>query len=193
MYVNEINIEGLKAIYSSKPGAKPVFEYFTTCQPDKNVVTVDDLQSFFKKKRYDTTRQDVINLFKDLEKLGVGDFKIGRRTQKTRFLSKISLVSVGQAVVDVNKTEEVNQANQELEKAQREPEQGIQVVRESENSRDLGTKEASAANQEGAEKLLTHSFQLRPNHKIELKLPVDLTDSEAERLCKFIKALPFSR
>jgi hypothetical protein len=193
MYVKEINIEGLKALYCSDTAAKPVLEYFTTCKPDENVVTVDDLQSFFLKKRNDITRQDVINLFKDLETLGVGDFKIGRRTQKTRFVSKISLVSVGQAVVDVNKTEEVNQANQELEKAHREPEQDIEVVREPENSRDLGIKELSAANQERAEKFLTHSFPLRPNLVISLNLPLDLTDSEAERLSGFIKTLPFSR
>lgn len=192
MYVSKINMESLTAIYRLKPAAKEVLEYFTTRQPDENVVTVDDLLNFFQEKRYVIARQDIVNLFKSLEELGVGDFKIGRRTQKTRFMSKISLVNVGRAVVDVHKTEKVNQVNQEVEQPQREPEKAIEVAQETENNRSFATKEATTVNNEEIEKLLTHPFNLRPNLEISLNLPVDFTKAEAQRLSSFINTLPFN-
>ena len=44
--------------------------------------------------------------------------------------------------------------------------------------------------EELSEAMLTHSFHLRADRKVEFSLPDDLTKSEAERLAGFIKALP---
>jgi hypothetical protein len=191
MYIPEIDVEKLKALYASGPEAEAVFKYFVTCRPDEKEVTVEDLLEFIEKKKSNIPRQAVVSLFKDLDKLGVGDFKVGRRTQKTRFISKITLASVGKRIVDEDEVEveQVNQANQELEKTQGKLEQGIENVQESENGRDLHVKEASTTNQ----KVLVHSFPLRTNLIVELSLPVDLTHSEAERLSGFIKMLPFNK
>ncbi|MEA3044783.1 MAG: hypothetical protein QOH47_2621 [Sphingomonadales bacterium] len=38
--------------------------------------------------------------------------------------------------------------------------------------------------------LVSHSFHLRPNLQVALQLPGDLTDKEADRLAKFVLALP---
>ena len=37
---------------------------------------------------------------------------------------------------------------------------------------------------------LTHTFHLRPDHDIELTLPIDLTANEAARIAKFVESLP---
>lgn len=193
MYISESNIEKLKAIYVSKSAAKPVLDYFTTCQADENVVTVDDVQIFFQKKQYVVARQDVINLFKELEELGIGEFIIGRRTQKTRFVSKISLSSVGRSVVDANETEEAHPTNREAEEPHLQYKAITEVAQETKSNKDSGDIELTTVNTEGIEKFLTYSFPLRPNLVISLNLPVDLTDTEAERLSGFIKTLPFNR
>ena len=39
---------------------------------------------------------------------------------------------------------------------------------------------------------ITHTFQLRPAQRVTIKLPVDLTAKEAERLAGFIRQVPFS-
>lgn len=190
MFAFENKVEDLRAIYRSKPGAKHALEYFTTCQPDANVVTVDDLYKFFQHKHYVVPRQDVVNLFKDLDKLGIGEFKIGRRTQKTRFVSKISLATIGFAVAD--EMEELNHANRELGQTQQKPEKDVEAAQDLRSIKALEIKEASTSSQEVMEKFLNYSFPLRPNVVLSLNLPVDLTNTEAERLAGFIKTLPFN-
>lgn len=39
---------------------------------------------------------------------------------------------------------------------------------------------------------LSHSFWLRPGVQLELSLPADLSQVEAERLCTMVRALPFN-
>lgn len=41
------------------------------------------------------------------------------------------------------------------------------------------------------DQLIDHVFRLRPDQSVTLKLPEDLTATEAERLAKFILTLPF--
>ena len=44
---------------------------------------------------------------------------------------------------------------------------------------------------EEPQSVLVHPFQLRPGLRITIKLPVDLTSKEAERLAGFIRQVPF--
>lgn len=41
-------------------------------------------------------------------------------------------------------------------------------------------------------RLLKRQFTVRPNHKIELRIPGDLTDREANQLARFVLGLPLS-
>lgn len=65
---------------------------------------------------------------------------------------------------------------------------------------DIGTKsknkdfldiDTSPEDSSTASKLIQHDFQIRKNLKITITLPEDMTRSEADRLSKFISALPF--
>ena len=38
---------------------------------------------------------------------------------------------------------------------------------------------------------LSHSFHLRPDLTLEIDLPADLTPKEAQRIARFVEALPF--
>jgi hypothetical protein len=53
-------------------------------------------------------------------------------------------------------------------------------------------QESEPESQDEAE-TLEHSYHLRPELCIEIKLPVDLTEQEARRLADFIRTLPLDR
>lgn len=184
MHPPEINIKELKSLNQSNEVAKLILEYFAACESNDYVMTVDDLQRILNEKNiYFITRQDIIQLFKDLEKLGLGDFKVGRRTQKTRFESKNSLASIGKAVIEDNQALVDHQQKPELDKEVNQNQKNI-YFRDS-----IG--EDSLGNQNRLNELLKHSFRLRSDLIVNLELPADLTNSEAERLSNFIKILPF--
>jgi hypothetical protein len=48
------------------------------------------------------------------------------------------------------------------------------------------------ASDKGAPSLLDHSFHVRQGVLVTLRLPVDVTKAEIERLCQFLQAIPFS-
>jgi hypothetical protein len=54
----------------------------------------------------------------------------------------------------------------------------------------LEAGEAADANANGAGAMVTHAFHLRPDLQVILQLPNDLNDKEADRLAKFISAIP---
>lgn len=193
MYTSEFSIEKLKSFYTSQPAAKPVLDCFAARRNNEFVMTVDDLQAAFQKKQYPIQRQDIVNVFKGLKEIGCGEFKSGRRTQKSRFQSTISLARIGKAVFD-GKTEGegVDQFNQEPDEVQQKPEHDVETFEKIEGNKNSETREASAVEQAGLENLLIHSYVLRPNLTVGLKLPVNLTVSEAERLSGYIKTLPFN-
>lgn len=194
MYTPEIDKDKLRGFCSSHPAAKPVLEYFSACRANEFVITVDDLLNNFQKKRYLILRQDIVNIFKGLEEIGCGEFKIGRRTQKSRFQSIISLVTIGKAVMgDKTEDDKANNISQKSEERQQEPEPSIKIDEETEEDESLEVRSLLAINQEGLGNLLPHSFRLRPNLLLSLDLPSDLTVSEAERLSNFIKTLPFDK
>lgn len=67
---------------------------------------------------------------------------------------------------------------------------GRVAVGEAEEVEDLPL---DAVEDEGEWQVLEHSFALRPDLKVTIDLPADLTASEATRLAEFIKSLPFER
>jgi hypothetical protein len=189
MYTSGMNLEGLKSLYRSKPAAKPIFDYFASYQTNVYEVTVDELQSVLQKKRYLIARKDITDLFNDLEKLDCGKFMVGRRTKKSRFQSRISLTSIGKATVDNELKPEKFTGNGEKLDNSWKFEGSTEDSTDEEGFEAEKTVETS---HEDSEKYLTHIYVLRPNLTVTLRLPMDLTNSEADRLSAYIKTLPFS-
>ena len=54
----------------------------------------------------------------------------------------------------------------------------------------VGAEEAADGGDEYETETLEHQFNLRSDFAIDLTLPIDLSSSEAERLCAFIRSLP---
>ena len=121
----------------------------------------------------DASHSEILALFRKFDSIGAGEFKAGRRGSKTRIEWKYSVQSLGAAAKGVaTKLEDVE--TNELED-------------EEEEMLEAGSLEIDA----GADNLIYHSFQLRPDLQIIFRLPVDLTNKEAERISGFIKQIPF--
>jgi hypothetical protein len=110
-------------------------------------------------------RAYVIYAMKELGQLGFGRFVVGRRGNDSRMVWKVRLGDLGRCAQ--GETVEFD-----------EPELTPVLPRESETAT------------EGAQDIV-HFYQLRPDRKLSLSLPSDLTPREARRLANFILSLPF--
>jgi len=156
-------VSGLRGLYARDQSAKVILDYFATRKKALTESTADRVAGVVK-----LSYPEVIRVFKELDGVGCGQFKNGRKGYKTRMVWNHNLVSVGEvaqgqssdipAVVPVDAVPEED-----------EPEAGVEVD----------------------EAVRQHSFQLRPDLIVQLPLPVDLTAKEAERVAAFIRTLPF--
>jgi hypothetical protein len=171
----------LKNIYQDNPIAKLILDYFAACDRNVDVITADELEDTFKARNIDIVRQNTLSVFKFLETLDLGVCKAGRKGYPTRFESeRYYLVEIGEKAKD----------NQVLDESQEEHELDTQTAQEC-NGENLEDKRDLLNNRDVSNNLFKYSFQLRPDLMISLEFPVDLTNSEAERLSNFIKILPF--
>jgi hypothetical protein len=109
------------------------------------------------------TRTEVIDLFKRLADLQLGTFVNGRRGAQSRFKWAVRLTDVGKAYAgEIDEIESVDEEDLE------------------EEIYSLGDDET-----------IEHEYTLRPDVKVTLSLPGDLTRREAKRLADFINTLPF--
>jgi hypothetical protein len=111
----------------------------------------------------DLDRAWVIYAMKELAQLGFGKFVVGRRGNDSRMIWKVNLGDLGRYAQG---------SNVEFD----EPELAS------------GPPQTSA---EPAAQEIVHFYQLRPELRLSLKLPLDLTPGEARRLADFILSLPF--
>ena len=111
------------------------------------------------------THAFVIAAMKDLEELGFGKFVLGRRGSKSRMIWNVGLGDLGRCAqgkyVDFNAPEPVESPLEEADLANT----GVQEIQ--------------------------HLYQLRPDLRISIRLPADLTPVEAKRVADFIRSLSF--
>jgi hypothetical protein len=121
-------------------------------------------------------------LLKRMEADGLGRLLLGRRGAKTRFSVKWE---VRRELIDVLESLRNEDASDE-QTSQRQP-----------GDVDTGVDSpARAVRVEGSEPAnigehLAHQFNLRPGVVVQFRLPSNLTTLEAQRLARFIEALPF--
>lgn len=110
------------------------------------------------------TRAEVIDLFKRLAELDLGTFVHGRRGGQSRFKWAVRLTDVGKAYAgEIDAIESVDEEDLE--------------------------EEIYSLNDD--DELIDHEYTLRPEVRVLLSLPADLTRREAKRLADFINTLPF--
>ena len=108
-------------------------------------------------------RKLVLDFFKALENLKTGRLLVGRRGKPTRFVWSVPMLEVAAAAAGAGKmSAPPNNGN------------ATETVRQSPTQSDM----------------VSFQFVLRPGLVVRFDLPHDFSQIEADRLCKFIKALP---
>jgi hypothetical protein len=162
----------------------------------------------------DANRYDIVASLKELEKAGWGRFIAGRSGQKSSFawaerapsekkltVGKASGGAQASAAVPAFSDEAAPQGSSRKALAPTSK----RLERPKLSTRQPKTREPSdapsarrlpakpAARPLGRDqKLLQHSFHLRPGVLVTLELPEDVTPIEVDRFCHFLKAIPFA-
>jgi hypothetical protein len=157
----EVDQKRLIDLYAEDVAACALLDHFANRERNQNTSTVRRVTANLAEDESPLSRGDIIRVFKELESIGCGIFKAGRKGYESRFEWRVSSKSVGQ--VAAGETSEID----------------AEVPPAGENADEL------------ADQLVDHSYRLRPSLQITLALPPDLTTSEAERLARFILTLPF--
>ncbi|MBT2188678.1 hypothetical protein [Sphingobium nicotianae] len=152
-------IIALRALCAANESARRLFKSFADRQKDSRETTVERA-AIAAGADYNS----MVQVFKQLDKIGVGRFIPGRHGYSSRIEWKFSLRSLGRvAQGDGSRLEEV-------------------PVDAAVEDRLVETN--------GKPALLDHEFQLRGTLKIKFSLPADLTEKEAARLGAFLHTLP---
>jgi hypothetical protein len=160
-------MSGLSEIATKSPTAEAIVK---TLASRKNNATATELDAIVNSPEVEKTgarpnvKRDAIVFFRDLEKIGYGQFVVGRRGRSTRFIWSRPLRDLAtQAVAFLSASDADQPTPPEMLRPQRE----------------------------GPPSQIAHSFAVRPALSVTFELPEDLTAAEAERLANLIRNIPF--
>jgi hypothetical protein len=159
---DKVDVSGLRDLYAKSPTASAFLDHAAGRRYNQSESKVDRVLHILGEAGHEVHRNDVVAMFRELEGLGCGQFVVGRRGWPSRFVWAGAITSVGRTATG--------------EEAEVEA---------------IGDDAADAEAPDEAGDTLAHSFHLRPDLTVELRLPPDLTPDEARRLAEFVRALPF--
>lgn len=156
-----MNEEELKELYANSAIATAFLDHMAARRRNQSETKVDRVLTVLSNEGFEFTRGDIVDLLQKLEEFGCGQFVIGRRGWPSRFVWSVgSLAASRLAGGEIQVVENVTSEEDTVEKI------------------------------EEIDELITHLFNLRPDLAVNVRLPADLTQKEAERLSLFMHSLP---
>lgn len=160
--INTSLASDLKALYKADDTFKRIVAWFDDRKKDSWEMPVR-----IAAMRTDLDEREVRRVFKQLAELNCGRFIKGRgESAESRMQWKLSIRGIAAAA----KGETSN-----IEEVQAAPEDTLEAEEK------LKVPDADG---------VTHTFKLRADFDVVIKLPSDFTEGEAERLSRFLKAVP---
>lgn len=165
-------VADLRNLYQTDDVARRLLDNLANRQTDRRVTPASRAAVLA-----DASHGEIVALLRKLDDIGAGEFKVGRRGSKTRIEWLYSQRGLGQAARgEAAQPEKIDEVDpDELEDSEAD------VETAGETSDEVGEDDG----------LIAHSFQLRPDLRLSIRLPADLTSKEAERLAGFIRQVPF--
>lgn len=93
------NIEALRQLYIENPVAKAFFDHAAKRERDQWETKVDRIIFLLKADGHDFRRREIIELFRQMQEQGLGQFVEGRRGWPSRFVWNTGMTSVGRAAI----------------------------------------------------------------------------------------------
>jgi len=155
-----MDTDELRTLYESNIAAKALCDLMGSRQRNQSETKLTRMLSLLKREGHEVRKGEVIGAFRELERIGCGQYVEGRHGWPSRFVWSVGSLSACQAAQgEASDVEPLDEADDETELP-------------------------------ADDDALTHTFHLRSDYQIELSLPVDLSPNEAKRLAMFIRALP---
>jgi hypothetical protein len=158
----DVDTAQLRQLYNASPINNAVFDWLASRERPRSETKIDRIEAILDARGIDYNRVALIQLLRDLETTGCGEFVAGRRGRQTRFLWTHNLISVGRTASGIEES-----PTPLVPRAKHRP-----AVKE--------------LNDE-----IGHVFNLRSDFKVYVSLPQNLTKEESERLAAFVRTLPF--
>jgi hypothetical protein len=147
-------------------------------EPGRAEVSLERLEAEFD----DASRYEIVASLKELEKAGSGQFVVGRKGQRSRFVWARQKAGAAPRV-----------AKKAARAPKRSPAQAAPGRPDAAPSIEPTPKgSAVAAPVPSASRTLRHSFHLRPGLLVSIELPEDVNATEVARFCSFLQAIPFA-
>jgi hypothetical protein len=162
---DRVNVSKLRELYAKSAAARAILDHFAKRERDWHATGVDRLQSVVASEGTPISRADVIQVLQELDATGCGNFVVGRRGKKSRFVWHVGMVSVGRLAAG----ESVPVDPLESAIAPETPDE------------------------ETESNAIVHKYVLRTTYPVSIELPADLTTTEAGRLAAFIRTLPLNQ
>ena len=106
-------VRAIRALYQNNPDATQLFDWTASLERDAYETTIDRIS-----QKLQIARGAAINLARELEAAGCGDFIVGRRGWSSRFRWNFSRVSLGQ--VASGETDELTEASDPIDETEEE-------------------------------------------------------------------------
>jgi hypothetical protein len=98
--------EPLRQLASSDQCARAFFELAARRERNQTITNVDRALTNLENAGHEFSRQQLLSVFKALNDLGCGEFKVGRRGWPSRFEWSTGIISVGRAAIGEQETVE---------------------------------------------------------------------------------------
>jgi hypothetical protein len=205
-----IKYEMLHELYLSRPTARELFCAIVEAGVEAGRTTVDELI-----ETSSATRRQAITLLRDLEEARCGEFKVGRKGHPSRLVWSSDPVEIAKRVISRGEAASATPDHEDVEQpSEPEPESESEpyaqdVLEATQAALDLADSTAeddqvapdrktkrgrgSAKRGRARGELIEHTYVLRPNTRVSVTLPQDLTRREAEVLADWIRNLSFER
>jgi hypothetical protein len=192
-----MNHDALLQLLRTRPTVDRFLDSILAAGAEDGRTTVDDILA-----DGEIPRRQAIILLRDLESLGYGAFKVGRKGHPSRFEWSIDPAEL-EAVLDGGGEQDSDESDAEAGHESPELEAGAEDE-ESGRARVLfmqgnsaGNDAADAASGRAPRRLsrgdIDHAYVLRPDCRVSVSLPDNLTRREAEVLADWIRNLSFER
>jgi hypothetical protein len=198
-----MNYDTLIKLHQTRPAARRLFDSIGSKGVEEGRTTVDELID-----SGEVSRRQAITVLRDLADAGCGEFKVGRKGHPSRLEWAVDPVEVIERVVSEASGELGEElASDEEHEGYAEPsppanEAPLLLSPPAQGALDLGDatererqvpRRPRQRRSQRASALIDHSYVLRPDMRVSLQLPDDLTPREAEVLAAWVRNLSFER
>ncbi|PRP96309.1 hypothetical protein [Enhygromyxa salina] len=190
-----INYDMLHKLYTLRPTARELFGSIIQVGVDQGRTTVDQLI-----EASSATRRQAITLLRELEEAGCGEFKVGRKGHPSRLVWVGDPREIARRVVSGELPDQPTAEQPQQPEPEPHAPDSLEVIGAPEPAPELELPldlplelPQPPTTEHATREQIEHTYVLRPDFRVSVALPANVTRREAEVLADWIRNLSFER